>query len=55
MPVCFPIEELINIAAKVIEHVRYGTFQMAEVAVPRELFELILDKIRRLSLLLGIG
>ncbi len=48
-------EKLIKIGAKVVEHARYVTFQMAEVAVPRELFGLILDKIHRLSLLPGVG
>jgi hypothetical protein len=31
--------------AKVITHARYTVFQMAEVAVPRELFRRILDLI----------
>lgn len=36
--------------AKVVRHARYAVFQMAEVAVPRELFEKILrliDGLRR--------
>jgi hypothetical protein len=43
-------EKLIKIGAKVVRHARYGVFQMAEVAVPRELFEQILrliDGLRR--------
>jgi hypothetical protein len=36
---------MIKIGAKVIRHVKYVTFQMAEVAIPRSLFALILDKI----------
>ena len=35
-------EKLVKIGAKVVRHGRYVTFQMAEVAVPRELFEDIL-------------
>jgi Transposase DDE domain group 1 len=35
-------EKLIKIGAKVVRHARYAVFQMAEVAVPRELFEQIL-------------
>ncbi len=34
--------------AKVVRHARYVTCQMAEVAVPRELFRAILERIRRL-------
>ncbi len=48
-------EKLIKIGAKVIVHARYVTFQMAEVAVPRELFTQILDKINRLRLVPGTG
>ncbi len=40
-------EELIKIGAKVVTHSRYVIFQMAEVAVPRELFAAILDRIQR--------
>jgi hypothetical protein len=32
----------VKIGAKVVRHARYAVFQMAEVAVPRELFEKIL-------------
>jgi ethanolamine utilization protein EutA (predicted chaperonin) len=35
-------EKLIKIGAKVVSHGRYVTFQLAEVAVPRELFRKIL-------------
>ena len=31
-------EKLIKIGAKAVRHGRYVTFQMAEVAVPREMF-----------------
>jgi len=48
-------EKLIQIGAKVIKHARYITFQLAEVAVPRKLFEAILQKIDRLRLLPETG
>ncbi len=38
-------EKLVKIAAKVVRHGRYVTFQLAEVAVPRELFQKILGLI----------
>ncbi len=38
-------EELVKIGAKVVRHGRYVTFQLAEVAVPRELFRKILSLI----------
>ena len=40
-------EKLIKIGAKVVRHAKYVTFQMAEVAMPRELFAAILDRIQR--------
>jgi hypothetical protein len=43
-------EKLVKIGAKVVRHGRYVTFQLAEVAVPRELFRKILaliDDLRR--------
>lgn len=43
-------EKLVKIGAKVISHSRYVTFQMAEVAVPRELFIKILKLIDKLRL-----
>ena len=43
-------DKLIKIGAKVVRHARYVTFQLAEVAVPRELFRAILDRIRGLGL-----
>jgi hypothetical protein len=42
-------EKLIKIGAKVVHHARSVVFQMAEVAVPREVFRLILARIRRLG------
>src|SRR5664280_197676 len=41
-------EKLIKIGAKVGSRARYVTFQMAEVAVPREVFKAILERIGRL-------
>jgi len=41
-------EKLIKIGAKVVRHSRKVVFQMAEVAVPRELFQTILERIGRL-------
>jgi hypothetical protein len=39
---------LVKIGAKVVGHARYAVFQMAEVAVPRELFRCILGRIGEL-------
>ena len=41
-------EKLIKIGAKVVSHGRYVTFQMAEVAVPQQMFREILSLIARL-------
>jgi hypothetical protein len=41
-------EKLVKIGAKVISHGRYATFQMSEVAVPRQMFADILALIARL-------
>ena len=41
-------ENLIKIGAKVVSHGRYVIFQMAEVAVPRQMFAEILSLIARL-------
>ena len=38
-------EKLVKIGAKVVSHGRYVTFQLAEVAVPRGLFQKVLDLI----------
>ncbi len=43
-------EKLIKIGAKVVRHSRQIVFQMAEVAVPRDLFRAILEGIGRLRL-----
>jgi hypothetical protein len=42
--------KVVKIGAKIITHGRYAIFQMAEVAVPRELFGRILERIARLRL-----
>jgi hypothetical protein len=42
-------EKLIKIGAKVVQHARYVVFQMAEVAISRRLFRVILERIRRLK------
>jgi hypothetical protein len=42
------LEKLIKIGAKVVSHGRYVTFQMAEAAVPRQMFKEILRFIARL-------
>ena len=39
---------MVKIGAKVIAHARYTVFQMAEVAVPRDLFRRILLMIDQL-------
>jgi hypothetical protein len=44
-------EKLVKIGAKVVRHARYIVFQMAEVAVPKQLFEIILERIERFRLL----
>ena len=41
-------EKRIEIGAKVVAHAKYVTFQLAEVAVPRQLFAQILERIARL-------
>jgi hypothetical protein len=44
-------EKLVKIGAKVISHARYFVFQMAEVAISKELFETIIRRIERFRLL----
>ena len=41
-------EKLIKIGAKVVRHSTYVLFQLAEVAMPRQLFARILGRIARL-------
>jgi len=43
-------EKLVKIGAKVIRHAKYMTFQLAEVAIPRQLLAAILDRIARLAI-----
>ena len=43
-------EQLVKIGAKVTRHAKYVTFQLAEVAVPRRLFAVIIDCIARLAI-----
>ena len=43
-------EKLIKIGAKVTRHSKYVFFQLAEVAVPRQLFAAILERIGRLAM-----
>jgi hypothetical protein len=42
-------EKLVKIGATVTRHAKYVTFQLAEVAVPRQLFASILERIGRLK------
>ena len=42
-------EKLIKTGARIVRHARYVTFRMAEVAVPKVLFEQILARIARLT------
>ena len=41
-------EKVVKIGAKVIAHTRYTIFQLAEVAIPRHLFAIILRLVVRL-------
>ena len=43
-------DKLIKIGAKVTKHSKYTTFQLAEVAVTRNLFAAILNRIARLAI-----
>ena len=43
-------EKLIKIGAKVVHHAKYITFQMAEVAIPRKMFQAMLKRVERLRL-----
>ncbi len=42
-------DKLVKIGAKIARHARYVTFQLAYVAVPRDLFRQILNRIKRLG------
>ena len=48
-------EKFIKIGAKVVRHSRQIIFQMAEVAVPKELFQTILERIGRLRFVAASG
>ena len=48
-------EKLIKIGAKVVTHAKYVVFQLAEVAVPRQLFAALLERIGRLRLASASG
>jgi Transposase DDE domain group 1 len=48
-------EKLIKIGARVVSHSKYVLFQMAEVAVPRQLFATILERIGWLRLACALG
>ena len=48
-------EKLIKIGAKVVTHAKYVVFQLAEVAVPRQLFAALLGRIGRLRLAAASG
>jgi hypothetical protein len=48
-------EKLIKVGAKVVSHSRCVIFQLAEVAVPRQLFAAILGRISRLRLACASG
>ena len=43
-------ERLVKIVAKVVTHAKYPVFQLAEVAVPRQPFAAILERIGWLRL-----
>ena len=43
-------QQLVKNSAKVTQHAKYVTFQLAEVAVPRKLFRAILRRIAKLRL-----
>jgi hypothetical protein len=48
-------EKLIKIGAKVVTHAKYVGFQLAEVAVPQQLFAPLLERIGRLRLAAASG
>jgi len=45
--------KLIKIGGRIVRHARRIVFQLAEVAVPRELFAAILEQVTRLRLASG--
>ena len=48
-------DKVVKIGAKVVRHAKYVVFQLAEVAVPRQLFAQILGRVARLCLAQASG
>ena len=48
-------EKLVKIGAKVVSHAKYVVFQLAEVAVPRQVFAAMVKRIGRLQLVCASG
>jgi hypothetical protein len=48
-------EKLLKIGAKVVSHAKYLVFQLAEVAVPRQVFAAIVERIGWLRLVCASG
>lgn len=44
-------DKLIKIGGKMVRHARYVIFQLAEVAISRQLYRMILDRIRRFAVI----
>lgn len=47
--------KLVKIGAKVVSHAKYVVFQLAELAVPRQVFAAIVKRIGRLRLACASG
>lgn len=45
----FAEDKLVKIGAKIVRYARFVTFQLAEVALPRNLFKQVLNRIKRLE------
>jgi len=48
-------EKFVKVGAKVVSHAKYLVFQLAEVAMPRQLFAAMLRRIERLRLACASG
>jgi hypothetical protein len=48
-------DKVVKIGAKVVRHSKYVIFQLAEVAVPRQRFAVIVDRIGQLRLACASG
>ena len=48
-------EKVVKIGAKVVSHAKYLVFQLAEMAVPRQLFAALPERIGRLRLAEALG